>query len=182
MKTLINSLLTSSALYAAEGVNGTEASLPTPTKAKRVRKPGVKAKGAAKPDGEKKPRSIVPARFKAAYAEHNDTNGDKLTLALKAATTMENEDGRECLDVKALKTIAAANKIDTAKYAKLNNGQLRMNVINRMRGLIKHGTTVVIGKQSFAIKALVKPDAAPVEKKARKPRAPKATPDASVQA
>lgn len=105
-------------------------------------------------------RSIVPLRFKQQYAQHNDTNGDRVATVLKQATTTVNADGRECLDLAALTAIAAANGIDVAKYASLNNGQKRMNVGNRMRGMLKNGQKVVIGKQTFANaeKALAKPE------------------------
>lgn len=95
-------------------------------------------------------RSIVPAAFKARYSEHNDTCGKPLNLALKAATTTKNAEGREALDIPALKAVAKANGIDFSPYEKLNNGQKRMNVGNKLAGLVKAGTTVVIGKQKFA--------------------------------
>ena len=138
----------------------TPAPVQAPAKVKTPRKrPASKkqAKVDAKPG--KNPRSIVPLRFKEQYAKHNDTNGDKIALTLKAATTTENKDGRPCLDVDALMAIAKVNKVDTTKYAKLNNGQLRMNLGNKLRGMLKHGNPVVIGKQTFANaeKALAKP-------------------------
>ena len=94
-------------------------------------------------------KSIVPVKFKTLYAEHNDTNGSPLSLALKEATTTTNEDGREALDVKALAAIAKAHGIDFKVYEHLNNGQKRMNVGNKLRGLVKAGKTVTIGKKTF---------------------------------
>src|ERR1700688_191749 len=49
----------------------------------------VKAKAAHKPTtiartDDNPAKSIVPAKFKAVYAEHNDTNGAKLNLTLKS--------------------------------------------------------------------------------------------------
>ncbi len=119
----------------------------------------VKAVKAEKTDEPiKVRRSIVPAKFKAQYAKHNDTCGDKLALVLKKATTTVNSDGRETLDVKALRDIAKANGIDFSRYEALNNGQKRMNVSNKMRGMLKNDEKVVIGTQTFAsTKALVKP-------------------------
>lgn len=95
-------------------------------------------------------KSIVPVRFKERYADHDDTNGDKVALALKSATETTNADGRTVLDVPALTAIAKANGIDFTRYEKLNNGQKRMNVGNRLRGLLKAGKKVMIGKQVFA--------------------------------
>ena len=94
---------------------------------------------------EKVVKSIVPLAFKARYAKNNGTCGDDMAKELKAATTVLNADKRETLDEAALFAIAAQNKIDVSKYVKLNNGQKRMNVGNRLRGLLKAGTDVTIG-------------------------------------
>lgn len=95
-------------------------------------------------------RSIVPAKFKAAYSEHQGTCGDKMGLALKAATTHKNSEGRDALDLPALKAIAKLNAVDVSRYEGLNPGQWRMNVGNKLRGLLKAGKKVMIGKQVFA--------------------------------
>jgi len=94
-------------------------------------------------------RSIVPMKFKARYASHAGTCGDDMALELKAATTKLNEDKRETLDVEALFRIAAANGIDTAKYLNLNNGQKRMNVGNKLRGMLNAGRDVVVDRRTF---------------------------------
>ena len=94
-------------------------------------------------------RSIVPMRFKDRYSKHGGTCGDDMALELKAATTMLNADKRETLDLAALKAIAAENGIDTAKYEGLNNGQWRMNIGNKLRGALKGGKDVTIGKRTF---------------------------------
>lgn len=107
-------------------------------------------------------KSIVPSKFKAMYAEHNDTNGAKLNMALKAYTTTKNAEGRDALDLDLLREVATTNGIDFSRYEEHNNGQKRMNVGNRLAGLVKAGKTVVIGKQKFADreKALAKPEPA----------------------
>lgn len=176
-------LLSTVARFSPEGETGSApASVPTP-KAK-AKKGKAKVKASAKGDKKAKgPRSIVPARFKARYAQHDDTNGSKLALALKAATTTENEDGRPCLDVDALEAIAKANKIDFRPYAKMNNGQKRMNVGNKLRGLVQNGTTVVIGKQKFADAKATKAAAVKDEPKVKAPRKAKAAkPEATATA
>jgi len=94
-------------------------------------------------------KSIVPPKFKVAYAEHGGTNGDNVALALKALET-KNEDGRPTLDWKVMQQVAKANDIDIAAYAHLNAGQKRMNLGNRLRGMIKAGKTVVIGNKRIA--------------------------------
>ena len=82
-------------------------------------------------------------------AKHGGTCGDDMALELKAATTMLNADKRETLDLAALKAIAAENGIDTAKYEGMNNGQWRMNIGNKLRGALKGGKDVTIGKRTF---------------------------------
>lgn len=120
--------------------------------------------------------TIVPLRYKAAYAEHNDTCGDRVALALKEATQMvvddldnpDNPSGkRTVLDVKALWAIAKANGVDYSKYERLNNGQKRMNVGNKLRGMVRDGIPVKIAGKTYegnaAIKAKAKVEAAPAE-------------------
>lgn len=124
-------------------------------KAAKAPKPGKVVKASHKPANvvatEDNPqKSIVPVRFKAKYAEHNDSNGDRVALALKAATTTKNKDGRDAVDLDALAKIAADNGIDMAAYSKLNVGMKRMNVGNRLRGMLKNEKPVTIGKQRFA--------------------------------
>lgn len=124
----------------------------TPAKTRKVRKDkGTKRAVPATPHRKSKSkRSIVPAKFKAAYADSRDTCGDKMAMALKDATTTTNTDGRECLDVPALAAIAKANGLSMSPYSHLNNGQKRMCVGNKLRGLAEQGTVVVIGAQRFA--------------------------------
>ncbi len=101
--------------------------------------------------GEQKvPRSVVPGRYKTAYAEHNNTCGDKLGLALKKYTFTKDGDGRDSIDLTKLGEVAKANGIAFEKYAGLNNGMKRMNVSNKLRGMLKHGEKVTIGSQVFA--------------------------------
>lgn len=95
-------------------------------------------------------KTIVPGKYKAQYAAHNGGCGDDMHLELTAATTTKDaETGRTVLDWPALQAIAEQNGLDVAKYAGLNNGQKRMNVGNRMRGLLKAGKDVKIGKRTF---------------------------------
>lgn len=115
--------------------------------------------------------TIVPLRYKAAYAEHNDTCGDRVALALKEATQKvvadTSEDGqggtRTVLDVDALWAIAKANGVDYSKYKDMNNGQKRMNVGNKLRGMVRDGLSVKIAGKTYegaaAIKAKAKVEA-----------------------
>lgn len=95
-------------------------------------------------------KSIVPVRFKERYADTGDSCGDRVALALKHYTTGKNADGRPCCDVAKLQEVAKANGLDWAAYAKMNVGQQRMNIGNRLRGMLKNEQPVTIGKQRFA--------------------------------
>lgn len=125
-------------------------------KAKTARK----GKAAKTSQGEAKhPRvlkgTIVPTAYKAAYSEHDDTCGDRVALALKDATT-KVVDNRSVLDVDALWAIAKANGVDYSRYVGLNNGQKRMNVGNKLRGLIRDGGTVKIAGKTFTGDSAIK--------------------------
>lgn len=95
-------------------------------------------------------KSIVYPKYKKVYAEHRDTCGDKMGIALKDATTTENAHGRECLDLKKLAGVAKANGLSLRPYSKLNNGQKRMVIGNKLRGLTEAGKVVVINDKRFA--------------------------------
>lgn len=95
-------------------------------------------------------KSIVPVKFKTKYAAHGGSNGDRISLALKAATETRDANGRVSVDHAALAKIAEANGIDFSAYKKLNPGQQRMNVGNRLRGMLRNEKPVTIGKQRFA--------------------------------
>lgn len=120
----------------------------TTKKAKSAKSAEQRAEDKAKRDSG----SIIPAKYKKKYGATAGTCGDRLALALKEATTTKNEDGRPCLDVEALFAIAKANEVDPKPYAKMNNGQKRMNIANKLRGVlldgndVKIGTTVLKGK------------------------------------
>jgi hypothetical protein len=90
-------------------------------------------------------RSIVPQVFKVRYAKHQGTCGDDMALELKAETTLPS--GK--LDLPRLKEIADQNGLNTDKYTKLNPGQWRMNIGNRLRGMLDRGEDVVVGTRRF---------------------------------
>lgn len=185
MRTLLLSTIAALPLFAAATDAGTAPApqTPAPAPAKKAKGKNAARKVKAKATGNK--RSIVPLRFKQAYGEHNDTNGSKLSLALKKQTTTENDDGRECLDVDALRAVAKANGIEFKPYEKLNNGQKRMNVGNKLRGLVASGVTVTIGSQKFAnaasIKSAVKVEPATVKGKSKAKTPAKAKTETKVE-
>src|SRR5258708_5654298 len=88
--------------------------------------------------------TIVPNSFKVLYAKFDDTCGDKLAIAIKKLTTTKNKDGRDCLDVAKLSAIASANGLKMSDYAHLNNGQKRMCIGNKLRGMLEQDKVVVV--------------------------------------
>jgi hypothetical protein len=106
-------------------------------------------------DEPKTPRSVVPGRYKKRYAATRNTCGDPLAIAFKDYTFDVDGDGRDSVDMAKVHEVAKANGIDTTAYASLNNGMVRMNVANRLRGMLKHGKTVTIGSQTLQPKVAV---------------------------
>lgn len=89
---------------------------------------------------------IMADKYRAKYAPHNDSCGDDMSNAITNA--VEGDDGK--MDIGRLQALAAENEIDVKKYDHLNNGQMRMNVGNRLRGRLKQGNDVTFnGKVVF---------------------------------
>lgn len=147
------------------------------TKTPRARKTAPKAAPKA-PEQQEHPRvlkgTVVPVKYKVAYAAHDGTCGDNMALYLKDKTTKLDHTGKvHVLDVDALWAIARENGIDgEAKYGHVNNGQKRMNIGNLLRGLIRNGVTVSIQGKRFA--KLVKAEDAPAPTPAPKAKGRKA--------
>lgn len=103
---------------------------------------------AAKTDENATPKvgNIVPAKYKARYAEHGGSSGDEIANLL--GTECQGEKGK--IDTAKLVAVGAANGIDVnTRWGHLNVGQQRMNLGNVLRGRRKRGEKVVIGKTVF---------------------------------
>jgi len=92
-------------------------------------------------DGEEETesKSIVKRKYKKLYRPNKDTNGDGLSDQIRDHVSLENDAGDKRIDVAALKRFAIANNVWQASYALLNVGQMKMNITNRLRGLIRAG-------------------------------------------
>ncbi len=108
--------------------------------AKTAPKTGSKASGSKKvakkvtKDAQKKDApahggGVVPAEFRKEYAAHGGNNGDDIAALLKEANLAE---------------VAKANGIDLNRWAGRNNGMVRMNLGNVLRGMIRRGEKVII--------------------------------------
>ena len=93
-------------------------------------------------DSEKK-KLVDPKYFEKYGKEKN--NGDQVAVALAAHVT---EGGK--IDQDKLWDVAKTNGIDMDRYAHLNIGMQRMNVGNRLRGMVNKGIDVKIGKTKIA--------------------------------
>ena len=88
-------------------------------------------------------RSVVPLAWQRAYQRHEDkalrgTCGDEVAAELRRRTTKGGK-----LDVAALQAIGLANGFDPlVRWAGRNEGMLRMNTSNVLRGMAKRGEVV----------------------------------------
>ena len=88
-------------------------------------------------------RSVVRRKYRTAYKPHQNTCGDELTSALREYIETDNEDGTRGIDLGRLRRLAEANNVWKPEYSRLNPGMQRMNVGNRLRGLVRKGTEII---------------------------------------
>jgi len=94
-------------------------------------------------EDEEVSHSIVPPKYRPIYRENTShpgrqNNGDAVARFL-ADQFLDDEDR---LVIGELAQFAVENSIDPSKYSHLSNGQIRMNIGNRVRGLIRRGIDV----------------------------------------
>lgn len=92
-------------------------------------------------------KSIVKRKYRELYKPHKSTCGDEFQAAMREHLEYDftNEKGKVVtrIDTEKLRALAEANDVWNDKYARLNPGQQRMNVGNRLRAKIKKGEEVV---------------------------------------
>lgn len=112
-------------------------------KARRVAKPRkAPTSRRVRPDGAAKSGKVFKA-YKLAYKHTANTCGDDLAVALKAATTAEDDDGNEFCDIAAVRAIATRNGIDAPSVHKAPNpGMARMNLSNMLRARVRNNAKV----------------------------------------
>lgn len=87
--------------------------------------------------------SIVKPKYRRVYAPKGECCGDTIAAELKAYLTyVDEETGEESLDLRLLRRFADANDCWVDTYAKLNPGQQRMNIGNRLRAKVRKGHVV----------------------------------------
>ncbi len=108
-------------------------------------------------DEEAPPRfmsGIMKRTYHDKYMKQGGNCGDNVAVKMYEAFMIENEEGDTKLDVNALKAWAQTYDAWRDNYTGLNPGQIRMNVGNRIRAIIKKGETkVMIGKTVLTVAA-----------------------------
>jgi hypothetical protein len=87
---------------------------------------------------------VVSADYRNKYGKDKHCGDDVATL-LKSFTT---DDKGKPIEGK-LASVASANGIDLEKYSHLNYGMQRMTIGNKLRGLLRNGKKVKIGKETI---------------------------------
>ena len=107
------------------------------------------------------PKSVVAESYKKQYSELKAVGGsgqgcnDPIDRFFRAHFMGKVEGkGRARLDVVALVQFAIDNSLWSDKWDLVNNGQKRMNIGNKLRGLALAGETVKIGSARFDEKAI----------------------------
>lgn len=116
---------------------GEEAPVATKKAAKKVRKAARTSKG----------KSIIPDAYRKQYKK------DKSKKTESGSVVVHCGDGLAVrmagLDNDAIAKVGRENKVDMAKWAKLNPGQIRMNLGNVLRGKIRRNEDVTIQGKSI---------------------------------
>lgn len=86
---------------------------------------------------EETDKSMIKRKYKTRYKPFKMTNGDDLNQLLAKHLKFKDEDGKMRVNVKTLVAFAKANDCWRAEYNKLNVGQKRLNVGNRLRAKLR---------------------------------------------
>lgn len=89
-------------------------------------------------------KSIVPENFRKHYGAAQNC-GDEFAEAFAENTT--GKDGK--LDMEKVAKVAAQNEVDLGRWKGKNNGMVRMNLSNVLRGMQRRGETVKIGSTTI---------------------------------
>lgn len=90
-------------------------------------------------------RSIVPKTYKQVYKLHGGSCGDEISRRMKDFVTVENSLGDMVCSEDRLRELASLNGgLWNPKWDRLNIGQMRMNLGNRLRNLAKKGREIEI--------------------------------------
>jgi hypothetical protein len=95
-------------------------------------------------DEEDAGKSVVKPKYRTKYRPHKMTCGDALSQQIRREfmTKKDPDSGKPRLDWVRFTAFAKANDCWDAKYAHLNPGMKRMNVVNRLRAKIAAGVKI----------------------------------------
>lgn len=117
--------------------------------------------------------SIVPTKYRLKYGV-TQRCGDEVAEALSGYVTLPRAGKKDIdggLDRARLREVANANglaaKLDDYEARELNGGLLRMNISNILRGMVRRGQKVVIGKQTWEAREVPKTPRKRTTKKAK---------------
>ena len=97
-------------------------------------------------EGEEGGKSIVKRVYKTKYRPHHMTCGDELSGLISAhVIDKDNEDGEPRVNRERLVRFAKLNGCWDERYVRLNVGQVRMNVGNRLRAKVRKGHEIIWG-------------------------------------
>lgn len=100
--------------------------------------------GEGEDDDAPEGKSVVKRKYKQRYRPFKMTCGDELSKLITAHVTVETEEGKR-IDRAKLVKFAKANHAWDDRYKLMNIGMVRMNVGNKLRGILrKNPDTVVI--------------------------------------
>jgi ribosomal protein L12E/L44/L45/RPP1/RPP2 len=116
-----------------------------PKKKKRARTREEDEEEAEEEAEEGQSEEVVRRKYRMKYAETDNHCNDALAVAFHDATQVSTG----VLPIVAIKQIAAANGVDLKRWEKHNPGMIRMNLGNVLRGKLRRGETVHVGKQTF---------------------------------
>lgn len=110
---------------------------------------GRKVRHAPPPTQQK--GNVIEPQYRPAYKVSNGC-GDNIQKELAAEFLVDDpETGNPSLDLKRFKAWAKGYDVWQLKYDNLNPGMQRMNVGNRVRGLIRNGAVVKVGNTKLTI-------------------------------
>lgn len=88
-------------------------------------------------EGDEEGKSIVKHKYRKLYRPNHNTNGDELAQLMREHLEYVDESDETKIDADLLKRFAQANECWVPAYSKLNVGQQRMNVGNRLRAKVR---------------------------------------------
>lgn len=111
---------------------------------KAAKRAAVKATRAGKSNG----KSIVADTFRSQYKKDKSKKTESGAPSVHCGDVLASS--MAGLDNDGIAKVARENKVDADKWSKLNFGQIRMNLGNVLRGMIRRGEKVTVSGKSIS--------------------------------